>query len=945
MPFFCPNSRSNPERSSPGSQHLIQPQNTYKRFKISFSCLFCRSHHHDTTVQISSIDTQQAVPQKNEQSASDVTTNDIPRAHGTPHHDSFNLVSMPAEGCNPFPNIAKPATFPVATQLEHIQGFTISGNPIMTNIGMNNGVNNVTTVNNYGGTHGLEILERFVSFAALHDSAEQDPDRRCHPGTRETVLRRLRDWFDNPNSTNRIVWLHGPAGAGKSAIAQTIAHEYKERGLAATFFFYRSDAERNDGNRLFPTIAWQLAFSIPAIKDFIVLVLDKTPHLPRKDVESQFEQLVAHPFRALNSIASQMPHFAPVVIIDGVDECSNEQLQRRILTVIVNACSVPLRFLICSRPEALIEETLDQFKVSTFRIDLATLDDSHHDIAKYLADQFSALASKRGLGPTWPGQEIIQEIVFQSSGNFILPSTLVRFISDEDYSPESQLDIVRKLKPRGKISPFALLDELYLEVLKRPPDQDFLKIFLALLVGRSSIGWDNLHEDDAMLMNVSEKDLHTKLRKMRSLLKFEPFIDDSSRSGQYHVSKQAGLKRYLELVVDSVVQHVSMAIEQPDCPKFKSIVKDYPPRIALPVEDWQSALKPLLDLQDTLLNTSQPKPCRVTQVMRDLLLHLVLLQGKSHHIAATFVPESNMNETVTRRISTPVTEATQNIPETDLDSCLSALLSYHQQTNTTMVVNGAIIDRMSSLLAFDCAKIAARVRSISDAQQLIDLIDLLTDNECFLSQCGPNATRRAAYLASNVFARVPILPRSPFLNRPARHFASLGATLEIDDIPDELQGGFGNVNEQIEPVNKWLERSSSNFITRIWLMLEIGRTVRYIHSMDIALYSDYKSEYIFLDSNLHAKFMFRGLFAWWSREASIYGHERKHLFTECTYEANISAFADLFDKVCFDGHSENAPSQLVDDARQLIERCRAKDPKSRPTMEDVVKEMETWNLT
>ncbi|KAM6499437.1 hypothetical protein JOM56_004945, partial [Amanita muscaria] len=149
-----------------------------------------------------------------------------------------------------------------------------SGNTRFTNVGGNL---TTTTWNNYGGTHGLEKLERFVSFAALHDSAEQDPDRRCHPGTRENVLSRLRYWIDNPNQTDRIFWLYGPVGAGKSAIAQTIAHGYKQGEVAATFFFYRSDSGRNDGNRLFPTIAWQLAFSIPAVKDLIVHGLDKTP--------------------------------------------------------------------------------------------------------------------------------------------------------------------------------------------------------------------------------------------------------------------------------------------------------------------------------------------------------------------------------------------------------------------------------------------------------------------------------------------------------------------------------------------------------------------------------------------------------------------------------------------------------------------------------------------
>src|ERR1700716_1506524 len=106
-------------------------------------------------------------------------------------------------------------------------------------------------------------MEKYVSFSAQFDSSAQDPERICHPGTRQNVLKRIQDWIDNPSSTERIFWLHGPAGAGKSAIAQTIAHSCGQPKVVATFFFYRSDASRNDGNMLFTTLAYQLAFSIP----------------------------------------------------------------------------------------------------------------------------------------------------------------------------------------------------------------------------------------------------------------------------------------------------------------------------------------------------------------------------------------------------------------------------------------------------------------------------------------------------------------------------------------------------------------------------------------------------------------------------------------------------------------------------------------------------------
>jgi hypothetical protein len=43
-----------------------------------------------------------------------------------------------------------------------------------------------------------------------------------------------------------------------------------------------------------------------------------------------------------------------------------------------------------------------------------------------------------------------------------------------------------------------------------------------------------------------------------------------------------------------------------------------------------------------------------------------------------------------------------------------------------MVVDSAIIDCMSSLLAFDYSAAARRVRSVPDAQILIDLVDLVS---------------------------------------------------------------------------------------------------------------------------------------------------------------------------------------------------------------------------
>ncbi|KAM6502754.1 hypothetical protein JOM56_002731 [Amanita muscaria] len=344
---------------------------------------------------------------------------------------------------------------------------------------------------------------------------------------------------------------------------------------------------------------WHINSHSPSqlIKDHIVQSLHERPDLPTKSVETQFEHLIAPPFRSLSEAASaqsspvsvidavnQCRQLAPVIIIDGVDECTDEKLQQRFLKIIGNAVkgrSVPFRFLICSRTEAHIEDTLNKFEAFILPIDLSKLDDANRDIGKYLVEQFSSIASNRGLDLTWPGENVIENIVYKSSGNFILASVVIKVVGDEDSMPEDQLAIILNLKPPDRMSPFAVLDELYLEILRRQVYQDFLKTFLALLVGRTELGAKNstngifLRKDDAKLMKVSEKELHTKLRRMRSLLKFEfhidvhhrsflDFLNELSRSGDYRISKQAGTKHYVELVVDSIVRYVSRVIQNPN---------------------------------------------------------------------------------------------------------------------------------------------------------------------------------------------------------------------------------------------------------------------------------------------------------------------------------------------------------------------------------------------
>lgn len=143
---------------------------------------------------------------------------------------------------------------------------------------------------------GVLALKDASALGATHDSFERHPPPKCQQGTRKTTLRRIDEWVEvmtkschppdagfndqtsstaqtSPNKIQRherILWLHGPAGAGKSAVAQTVSETYAERGsLVGSFFFSRGAPGRDTAKHLFPTLTYQIAMRIPGLRSTI----------------------------------------------------------------------------------------------------------------------------------------------------------------------------------------------------------------------------------------------------------------------------------------------------------------------------------------------------------------------------------------------------------------------------------------------------------------------------------------------------------------------------------------------------------------------------------------------------------------------------------------------------------------------------------------------------
>ncbi|KAF9008220.1 hypothetical protein BDQ17DRAFT_1388780 [Cyathus striatus] len=278
---------------------------------------------------------------------------------------------------------------------------------------------------------------------ASHDASERYDAPKCHPETRKAVLSNIMSWVNSDNEATRIMWLYGPAGAGKSAIAQTTAEECHNEGkLVASFFFSRFRAGRNNKDGLVATIAYQICVSVPAMKEHIIKNVEKNPNIFKTNIRVQMQELVIEPFKLVKS---------ELVIIDGLDECQTRKDQVEIIEAIAKSLSLIdsasfLRFLLVSRPEVEIRcaFNMESIASSCTRLALDDTFDPDIDVELYLQSHFQALRCEHILGSylpiSWPRDEDIDFIVRKSSGQFIYASIVVHYVSDLRHDPRKRLD-------------------------------------------------------------------------------------------------------------------------------------------------------------------------------------------------------------------------------------------------------------------------------------------------------------------------------------------------------------------------------------------------------------------------------------------------------------------------------------------------------------------------
>jgi hypothetical protein len=278
----------------------------------------------------------------------------------------------------------------------------------------------------------------------------------------------MKDWAYDCQ-TEKIYWLNGMAGTGKTTIAYTLSDElHRDCKLAASFFCSRQLPSCRDVNLILPTIAYQLArFSRP-FRCALSALLEKDPDVHSRQLSEQFNGLISGPLLAAKDT---MPADL-VVVIDALDECERHDGVDRVLDLLLShASNLPIKFFVSSRPEPKILHRMRDHKNKhmPFQLRLHELDKSivREDIKLYLATELEYM--KLPLGE-------IETLTGRCGVLFIYAATVARYIQADDAARSTErLEEVLSAPAASVGDEDNTIDTLYTTILEAAFNNNKLK--------------------------------------------------------------------------------------------------------------------------------------------------------------------------------------------------------------------------------------------------------------------------------------------------------------------------------------------------------------------------------------------------------------------------------------------------------------------------------------
>ena len=372
------------------------------------------------------------------------------------------------------------------------------------------------------------------------DAGHRSGNRQgCLKGTRKDVLRQIEHWVVDERD-QRVFWLNGLAGTGKSTISQTFAEmSFADGRLDASFFCSRGFEDRSNLNMIFPTLAFQLTYQYPHFRKELLHVLRTSPDVGWESLCSQMEKLIAQPLKTT--------HIPTLIIVDALDECKDKEPASAILTILSHYVDqIPLFNSITGRPEHWIHSG---FRLAALRPITEVF--KLHDVERSLVDadimlffnihlaEIAKQQSYNGLMEGWPTTSGINILCKKAAGLFIYASTVIKFVSSEHYQPTKRLALLVSLPQNTDHEGKSGIDTLYTEVLIQAfhnmdsdnlgPDEQEVFYHLRSVVGAVLLVFNpiSMKSLSDLLTNFDTlSDISTALRSLHSLLLIPDSVED-----------------------------------------------------------------------------------------------------------------------------------------------------------------------------------------------------------------------------------------------------------------------------------------------------------------------------------------------------------------------------------------------------------------------------------
>jgi hypothetical protein len=277
-------------------------------------------------------------------------------------------------------------------------------------------------------------------------------------------------WVHDPDS-ERILWLSGAAGTGKSSIANSVAQQLDSLGrLGASFCFDRNVVTPDTPGHLFGNLCHQLAFFDDQLRTAILSAIHHGCS-GAMSCRIQARKLLVEPILDTGIVG-------PIVIVidaldeSGKDDRSTNTNRETLVHAIVHefsALPVSVKVLITSQDEGSISRLMPQC-TSCSHMNIADVEGTEKDILKFIQHRMGQICKLHdGLVDNWPGAFREKKLAQHADGLFIWADVACTFIESGD-DPHVQLDEL--FNDDDRVTAEAKLDHLFIDVIGRSLQAD-----------------------------------------------------------------------------------------------------------------------------------------------------------------------------------------------------------------------------------------------------------------------------------------------------------------------------------------------------------------------------------------------------------------------------------------------------------------------------------------